>query len=96
MKSAVNKTRLFVPNEMVRMVRAALQGDFAGALAEHRRLYPLFKALFIEPNPVPVKTAMAHAGLISSAEVRAPLCEMTAANRQILLGAIASATAQAA
>jgi 4-hydroxy-tetrahydrodipicolinate synthase len=81
----------FVPAEMSRMVKAALKGDYATARDIHRRLYPLFKALFIEPNPVPVKTAMAQAGIISSAEVRSPLCEMTPANRQILLDAIAAA-----
>jgi 4-hydroxy-tetrahydrodipicolinate synthase len=85
----------FLPAELVRLVRAAARGDYAAALAEHRRLYPLFKALFIEPNPVPVKTAMAHAGMISTPDVRGPLCEMTPANRQILLGAITSATAKA-
>jgi len=37
--------------------------------------------LFIEPNPVPVKHLLARAGLIGSAEVRLPLCEMSDANR---------------
>ena len=77
-----------LPNEICEMVRAALKNDFTTALGFHRRLYPLFKALFIEPNPVPIKTAMAHAGLISSPEVRSPLCEMTPANRQVLLNAL--------
>ena len=95
-KGVVSVASNFLPAEMSRLVKAALKGDHAAALAEHQRLYPLFKALFIEPNPVPVKTAMAHAGIISSSEVRAPLCEMSPANRQILLGAIASATARAA
>jgi len=45
----------------------------------HRKLLPLFKDLFIEPNPVPVKTALAWRGAIS-AEVRLPLCEMSEAN----------------
>jgi 4-hydroxy-tetrahydrodipicolinate synthase len=95
-KGVVSVASNFLPAEMSRLVKAALKGDYAAALIEHQRLYPLFKALFIEPNPVPVKTAMAHAGSISSPEVRAPLCEMSPANRQILLGAIASATARAA
>jgi 4-hydroxy-tetrahydrodipicolinate synthase len=95
-KGVVSVASNFLPAELVRLVRAAAKGDHATALAEHARLYPLFKALFIESNPVPVKTAMAHAGMISSPEVRAPLCEMTPANRQILIGAIASATARAA
>jgi len=59
------------------MVRLALANDYARAAKLHRRLYPVFKALFIEPNPVPIKAALARAGLIGSAEVRAPLCEMT-------------------
>lgn len=50
----------------------------------HRQLYPIFKALFVEPNPVPVKTALARAGIIGTAEVRPPLCEMTDANRAVL------------
>ena len=43
-------------------------------------MFPLFKDLFIEPNPVPVKTALGWRGAIS-AEVRLPLCEMTDANQ---------------
>jgi 4-hydroxy-tetrahydrodipicolinate synthase len=39
----------------------------------------LFKDLFIEPNPVPIKTALSWRRTIS-AEVRLPLCEMSAAN----------------
>jgi 4-hydroxy-tetrahydrodipicolinate synthase len=45
----------------------------------HRQLGAIFKDLFIEPNPVPVKTALAWRGVMSN-EVRLPLCEMTAAN----------------
>ncbi len=72
------------PREVSRMVNFALANDYAKAAKLHRRLYPIFKALFIEPNPVPVKTALARAGLIGSAEVRPPLCEMTEANRALL------------
>ena len=43
------------------------------------RLYPLFKDLFIEPNPVPIKTALGWAGQMQP-DVRLPLCEMGAAN----------------
>lgn len=95
-KGVVSVASNLVPADIARLVKAALHGDFAAALAEHQRLHPLFKALFIEPNPVPVKTAMAHAGILSSSEVRAPMYEMSAANRQILIGAMASVTARAA
>ena len=57
-----------------------MKGDLKRAEQLHRRLYWLFKDLFIEPNPVPAKTALAWRGAISF-EVRLPLCEMTEANQ---------------
>jgi 4-hydroxy-tetrahydrodipicolinate synthase len=68
-----------VPGEIVQMVKLCAEGDMAGAAKIHRRLYPLFRDLFIEPNPVPVKTALGWAGRISP-EVRLPLCEMAEVN----------------
>jgi 4-hydroxy-tetrahydrodipicolinate synthase len=76
------------PREIGRLVKLALANDHAGAAKVHRRLYPLFKALFIEPNPVPIKAALARAGIIGSPDVRLPLCEMSAANLKILAGAL--------
>jgi 4-hydroxy-tetrahydrodipicolinate synthase len=72
-----------LPAEVSALVAAYQQGDVASAESWHRRLYPLFKDLFIEPNPVPIKTALAWRGLIS-AEVRLPLCSMTPANQERL------------
>ncbi|OIQ92313.1 4-hydroxy-tetrahydrodipicolinate synthase [mine drainage metagenome] len=79
-----------LPREVSRMVASALDHDFTAALKQHRKLYPLFKALFIEPNPVPVKVALARAGIIGSDEVRPPLCEMTDATRATLLKVLAA------
>lgn len=73
-----------IPKEVVQLTELALADEFSKAAKIHRRFYPIFKTLFIEPNPVPVKTAMVRAGRISSAEVRSPLCEMTAANEKTL------------
>jgi 4-hydroxy-tetrahydrodipicolinate synthase len=70
--------------EIGKMVKLALANDYAKATKIHRRLYPIFKTLFIEPNPVPVKVALARAGIIASAEVRSPLCDMSAANLKVL------------
>ena len=70
--------------DIAKMVKLALANDYAKAAKIHRRLYPIFKTLFIEPNPVPVKVALARAGIFSSAEVRSPLCDMTAASTRIL------------
>ena len=77
--------------EVGQMVRHALANDYVKARDLHRRLYPMFKALFIEPNPVPIKTALARAGIISSAAVRLPLCEMSPANLAVLVKALAFA-----
>ena len=65
------------------MVDAALKGDFATALKAHRKYYPLFRNLFIESNPIPVKAAMGMTGVITP-EYRLPLCEMTAPHAEIL------------
>ena len=78
-----------VPKEITRMVHLARQNDFAAASKLHRKLYPLFKALFIEPNPVPLKAALARAGIISSEAVRLPLCTMEPDHRAVLTKALA-------
>jgi 4-hydroxy-tetrahydrodipicolinate synthase len=72
-------TNLF-PSEVCALVRACDSGDFKSAQALQRSLLPLFKDLFIEPNPVPVKTALGWRGVMS-AQVRLPLCEMSEANQ---------------
>ena len=71
------------PAELKAMVDLCLEGKFTEALPIHRRFYKLFKDLFIETNPIPVKAAMAMRGMIEE-EYRLPLCEMSAANRAVL------------
>ncbi len=78
------------PREVCAMVRHAAANDFAKATKLHRKLYPLFKTLFIEPNPVPVKVAMVRAGLISDAEVRLPLSPLSAASAERLTAVLQS------
>ena len=68
------------PSEVCALVRACESGDLKSAEKLHRKLLPLFKDLFIEPNPVPVKTALGWRGAMSP-EVRLPLCEMSDANQ---------------
>jgi 4-hydroxy-tetrahydrodipicolinate synthase len=55
-------------------------GDYAAARKLYNRLTPLFKMLFIESNPIPVKAALAMAGLIEEV-YRLPMVPMTAGNR---------------
>jgi len=75
------------PSEVCALVRTCEAGNLKSAEGLHRKLLPLFKDLFIEPNPVPVKTALGWRGAISS-EVRLPLCEMNEANQARLRKAL--------
>src|SRR5882762_5373461 len=68
------------PVEVCALVRAYECGDAKLAFKLHRKMIPLFKDLFIEPNPVPVKTALCWRGTMSD-EVRLPLCGMSEANQ---------------
>ncbi len=67
-----------IPREVGDLVKAALAGDFAEARRLHFHWYPLFKDLFIEPNPVPAKHTLALQGKMRG-DVRLPLCEMAPA-----------------
>jgi 4-hydroxy-tetrahydrodipicolinate synthase len=60
------------PREVSRMVRAFREGDSRSALRLHARLYPLFRNLFVETNPVPCKAALQLMGAMAD-EVRLPL-----------------------
>src|SRR6266576_2255396 len=68
------------PSQVCALIRACESADLKSAKKLHRKLLPLFKDLFIEPNPAPVKTALGWRGAMSG-EVRLPLCEMSEANR---------------
>jgi 4-hydroxy-tetrahydrodipicolinate synthase len=68
------------PAEVVALVQAFRTGDTKSAREMHIKMLPIFKDLFIEPNPVPVKTALAWRDAMSG-ECRLPLCEMSAANQ---------------
>jgi len=72
-----------VPAGVADLVKAFRAGNFAEALRLHRHYLALFKHLFIEPNPVPAKTALAWLGK-STAEVRLPLTEILPVNAAIL------------
>jgi 4-hydroxy-tetrahydrodipicolinate synthase len=68
------------PAEVCALVHAFESGDVKSATNLHHKMFPLFKDLFIEPNPVPVKTALGWRGTMSG-EVRLPLCDMSEANQ---------------
>ncbi len=72
-----------MPAEVKSLVQAALNDDYERARSLHIRFFPLFKAMFLETNPIPIKTAMAVAGR-DTGEMRLPLCEMAPENRRKL------------
>jgi 4-hydroxy-tetrahydrodipicolinate synthase len=71
------------PRAVAQMVKAFLDGKVEAAQKLHFQLYPLFKDLFIETNPIPVKAALAMMGQIAE-EYRLPLVKMGAKNRETL------------
>jgi 4-hydroxy-tetrahydrodipicolinate synthase len=72
-----------IPRQVAQMVEAYAAGKTRAALKLHQQYYPLFKDLFIETNPVPVKAALAMLGQIEE-EYRLPLVPMSAKNRETL------------
>ncbi len=79
-KGVISVTSNLLPRRFGELVRAAAGGDFARARAIHFELLPLMQALFLETNPIPVKTALAVLGKIRD-ELRLPLTPMTAEPR---------------
>ena len=72
------------PGLMVEMWRSYRSGDLAKAQAIHGRLLPLFRALFIESNPLPVKYLMAQLNQIKSGAMRLPLVPVTTQSAKLL------------
>lgn len=71
------------PRAVSQMVRRFLDGDLRGAQRLHAKLYPLFKNLFVETNPTPVKAALALLGQMDD-EVRLPLVTASPAARALV------------
>ena len=69
------------------MIRNFKTGEPLAARNMHKKLFPVFKKLFMAPNPVPVKSALAHKGLIEE-YVRRPLVELSEDEKIILYSAI--------
>jgi 4-hydroxy-tetrahydrodipicolinate synthase len=72
-----------IPKEVSQMVNYFARGDAKKALALHAKFYPLFKDLFIETNPTPVKAALAMMKLIDE-EYRLPLVKLSPKNWETL------------
>lgn len=72
-----------VPARMVALSKALLANDLVAAREIHLSLLPLLRVLFLEVNPIPVKTAMAMMGKCQD-ELRLPLTPLTDRNRELL------------
>lgn len=72
-----------VPDRMSAFIHAALKGDWTSARRMHYELLPLFRVLFIETNPIPIKAAMAMKGMMTES-YRLPMCPMAPKNRETL------------
>ncbi len=76
-----------VPADVAELVSSFAEGDIEHARRIHYKLLPLIKALFIETNPIPVKTAMGLLGLCDPG-LRLPMCSMSADNLEKLKAAL--------
>jgi 4-hydroxy-tetrahydrodipicolinate synthase len=76
-----------IPRDVAEMCAAFEKGDVAKAQALHYKMLPLVKAMFVETNPIPVKTAMGLKKMCDP-EMRLPLCEMLPENKERLVKAM--------
>jgi len=83
-KGAISTASNVAPEAVGELIRACRDNDYERARKLHYRLLPLFDALFLETNPIPVKCALQLMGLIGSAEVRLPLTPISDAARERL------------
>lgn len=83
-KGAISAVSNVVPGKMSQIIHKALEGDFDSAMKAHYEILKLFDVLFIETNPVPVKTALYLMGIIESPEVRLPLAPLSERSLEVL------------
>ena len=83
-KGIISTVGNIIPKQMSELTSLALAGKFQQARDLHLHLFPLFKAVFIESNPGPIKEALAMMKLIGSPELRLPMFRMEEANRKQL------------
>jgi len=76
-----------VPRDVADLVSAYESGNIKKAQEVHYKLLPLIKAVFLETNPIPVKTAMGLMGLCEP-DLRLPMCSMSPENLEKLKKAL--------
>ena len=83
-KGVVSVASNLIPQTVASLVAEAMNGRFREAREIHLENYQFFTDIFCEPNPVPIKTLMHLKGIISSPEVRLPLCPPNPSNMELL------------
>lgn len=82
-RGVISVTANIVPQQMARFCQSMNEGKIEEARAMHQELMPLHKVLFVDTNPIPVKTALAMMGKCGE-ELRLPLCSLSAESRATL------------
>jgi len=82
-RGVISVTSNLYPRQMSKMTAAALQENYRAARHWHAKLFPVMKALFVETNPIPIKSAMKDAGY-GDGKPRLPLTPITAAAKKSL------------
>ncbi len=72
-----------LPGQVRSLCDSIAAGDMPAARAQHKKLMPLFKGCFVETNPIPIKAAMAMAGMIQN-ELRLPMTPLSEQLREPL------------
>jgi len=88
-KGVISVASNVAPEPVVEMTRLALEDSMDEARSLHLQYFPLFRDLFIDTNPIPVKAAMAMMGLIREV-YRLPMCEMAEGLKGQLRGTLVS------
>ncbi len=83
----ISVTANVAPKLMSEMCRAALAGDLARARQLNAQLWPLHQKLFVEPNPIPAKWALAKMGRIEGG-IRLPLTQLSVPAEHVVLAAL--------
>lgn len=82
-KGVISVASNIVPDRMNEFVQSALEGNWDKARKMHYELLPLFRAIFIETNPIPIKASLAMKGMIKE-NYRLPICRMSEEHRKAL------------
>lgn len=89
-KGVISVLSNVLPAEVTALTSAALANDWAKARELHYKYYNLMNDMFVETNPVPVKTSMALLGYCKE-DLRLPLCPLADSSREILINSLKEA-----